>query len=67
MSMTGELWVYYVVLRNPRANTYSRFLLTAVDIMDAERQALWHGGVGERQYWSEMVCSTTDVPFFKEL
>lgn len=60
-------WVYFVVLYNARQNAYARFLLTAADVEDAERRALLHLTYDWRAHHSEMVCSTTDDPFFREL
>jgi hypothetical protein len=60
-------WVYHVVAYNHGLDSRISFLLTAADIAQAEQAVLEYKGAGWRAHWSQMVCSTTDAPFFKEI
>lgn len=64
--MTPPRWVYYTVMYHHRMNVYRRFLLTAADLAQAEQLVRTYMPDGLPHH-SEMVCSTTDAPFFKEL
>lgn len=65
--MNEPHWVYYTIVYNFAHNAYQRYLLTAADIADAERKVLDSLAAGWTAHHSEMVCTTTDDPFFKEL
>lgn len=59
--------VYYTAAFHHGLNSYRRFLQTAPDIVVAEREVLANLPRGWVARHSEMVCTTTDDPFFKEL
>jgi hypothetical protein len=65
--MDTSRWVYYTVAYHHRLNAYRRFLLTANDLAQAERTVLVSLPDGWTMHRSEMVCSSADAPFFKEL
>jgi hypothetical protein len=67
MNEPVKRWVYCVVIRHFPQNIYGRFLLTADDVGQAEKLVLESQGPGWSAHHSEMVCSTTDAPFFKEI
>lgn len=66
-TLQATRWVYFVAVKDVTRNGYARFLLTAPDAQHAEKTVLESVSRAFIAHHVEMICSTTDAPFFKEL